>query len=126
MKIQNKDLTGIIAAVISALLFAVACGPDETESGAKDAHIEIGFAKPGTAQTVTVKTGVVTQENFSKIKTGMTVQKVKSILGEPSYTVETEFSSSVISVQHNYQNDVNTIDIFYKNGVVTSKEWDDL
>ena len=62
----------------------------------------------------------LTQENFSKIKLGMTMQQVTSILGEPT-NVEKINIAGISGTSATWQNDEAQIDIQFLNEQVTVK-----
>jgi len=64
----------------------------------------------------------ITQENFDKIKTGMTMAEVKAILGEPADSSSTDVA--VISGgTAMWKGDGITINIQFMNGKVIAKEF---
>jgi outer membrane protein assembly factor BamE (lipoprotein component of BamABCDE complex) len=66
--------------------------------------------------------GKITQENFDKIKTGMTLAEVKAILGEPtdSSSVDVAVFSGATAM---WQGEEATINVQFMNGKVIAKEF---
>lgn len=67
----------------------------------------------------------ITKEVYDTIKTGMTIEQVKAILGEPKSVSENEIAGLGKTEMYHYQKGFSTtaIDVFFTNGKVSSKNW---
>ena len=78
--------------------------------------------------TTTVNPGV-SKENCDSIKTGMTTEKVKTFLGEPKSTTETDAGGVGKMEMYHFQESslkLQACSVIFLNGKVQSKSWTDL
>lgn len=70
---------------------------------------------------------IISRENYDKIEEGMKMDEVKTILGEPTMTSESELSGTK-TILHHYQLPLTTtaIEIYYSNGTVFMKNYVEL
>ncbi len=110
-------LRGVLLAIfIIGVIGAVVSPNDETNT------------QTSTSTTQQQATSAITKENYDKIEKGMTEEQVKSMLGEPSSTSESEIPGVGTTILKHYQEPLSlkAIDVYFSNGKVYMKNWAEL